>query len=220
MTSSLVDNTTLTDRRRSKTAGRDPFDVEFDSFFDFDTGFSKMHEVMNDQFSRMSRMFDEITPLRIKDSSPTTRVASPTTRVASPTTSVTTSNAGSNLDPTTGRFTGENTVSISTVSNTGQQNLIPIVSSKGFVEEGNNYSLKLDVPASALDAIKISEKNGFINVSAKIETIIDDSKENYVSKSRSLRSFRNSFKLPENADRNSVVAKHENGVLNITVQKV
>jgi len=88
-------------------------------------------------------------------------------------------------------------------------------------EKDDDYVVKVDMPGINKDSIKVSVKNGYLNVGYKQETTSEnkDIKHHYLRKERYFGEMERSFYLGE-VDASKVDASYENGVLNIIVPKV
>lgn len=90
-----------------------------------------------------------------------------------------------------------------------------------FVQQGNNYILRMDLPGMQKDQINIETTENAITVSGERHTERQASNSEGVSQfERSSGSFYRSMSLPANADTSQIAAKYENGVLEITIPKV
>lgn len=87
-------------------------------------------------------------------------------------------------------------------------------------EEESGYVLRFDVPGVAKDKIDIDIDRDVLVVSGEREKITEEtSGERYHRIESRSGSFRRSFRLPEDADLDSVSANHKDGVLTIRVPR-
>eukprot|EP00898_Chlorokybus_atmophyticus_P007356 jgi/Chlat1/7621/Chrsp64S07160 len=102
----------------------------------------------------------------------------------------------------------------------GQQLARMPTASVDVVETKDAFEFHADVPGMKKEDIKVQVLEGRV-LSISGERKQEEKKEgdNYHRVERSYGSFERAFKLPENTDPSKVTAKHENGVLTITVQK-
>lgn len=90
-------------------------------------------------------------------------------------------------------------------------------------EDEKNIYVSVDVPGVSKEDIKvtINSDNVLIIKGEKKREIKTEGKErSYIRVERSYGSFQRSFMLPDNVKKDDVKAKFENGVLNITLEKV
>ncbi len=90
-----------------------------------------------------------------------------------------------------------------------------------FLDKGDKYVLSMDIPGMTKDAIQIHATDSSITVSGErhIEKQENADDKGYYRIERSSGSFRRSLPLPSDAKADSINAKYENGVLEITVPK-
>jgi HSP20 family protein len=91
---------------------------------------------------------------------------------------------------------------------------------KTDIEElGDKYLVNVDMPGVKKENIKVSSKNGYLNISYKQEENKDESNKHYVRKERYFGEANRSFYLGE-VDASHIEAALNNGVLTISVPKV
>jgi HSP20 family protein len=89
------------------------------------------------------------------------------------------------------------------------------------IEKDDAYLLQAELPGYDEDKINVSLDGGTIT----IETKKEDSKESgaadtrYVLRERTSATFTRSFKLPENADTETITAGFKNGLLSMEIKK-
>ena len=86
-------------------------------------------------------------------------------------------------------------------------------------ESEKQYSLSMDIPGMDKDAIKISVEKNILKVSGEKAKEVENEGEKYHLIERRYGKFERSFRLPEDADNNSIKAAVENGVLTISIDK-
>lgn len=88
-------------------------------------------------------------------------------------------------------------------------------------ETDKNYLLEAELPGFTMDDIAVNLDNGMITIESKKTDAAEkqDPKKNYVLRERKSRYFSRSFKLPENADPESINAAFKNGLLTLTIGK-
>jgi HSP20 family protein len=91
-------------------------------------------------------------------------------------------------------------------------------------ETENAYVLDMDLPGYDEKNIDVHVDGSSLTIAAKDEEARDVKKDEenhgtYLLRERRVRSFNRSFKLPENADPESVSAAFKNGILNLQIMK-
>jgi HSP20 family protein len=91
-------------------------------------------------------------------------------------------------------------------------------------ETENAYVLDMDLPGFDEKNIEVHVDGSSLTIASKQEEARDVKKEEenqgtFVLRERRLNSFSRSFKLPENADSESVSAAFKNGILNLQIKK-
>ena len=91
-------------------------------------------------------------------------------------------------------------------------------------ETENAYVLDMDLPGFDEKNIEVHVDGSSLTIASKQEEARDVKKEEenqgtYVLRERRVHSFSRSFKLPENADPESVSAAFKNGILNLEIKK-
>ena len=94
--------------------------------------------------------------------------------------------------------------------------LIPAVDIK---ESDTGWTFYADLPGIKADDIDVHVEDHSLVISAKHSSEVSDSKEQYIYTERHSGSYQRRFTLPSTADTKTVAAKHENGVLKISVAK-
>jgi len=89
-----------------------------------------------------------------------------------------------------------------------------------IIESEDLFKIQLAAPGLEKSDFKIAIEKGFIKISS-----IKEEKENadagkYTRREFSYTNFNRSFKLPDNTDEDSVVAKYENGILEIDLKMI
>lgn len=90
-------------------------------------------------------------------------------------------------------------------------------------EDEKNIYVSVEVPGVSKEDIKVtinSDNVLIIKGEKKREFKTEDKERNYIRVERSYGSFQRSFMLPDNVNKDNIKAKFDNGVLNITLEKV
>lgn len=90
-------------------------------------------------------------------------------------------------------------------------------------ETENAYVLDMDLPGYDEKKIEVNVDGTSLTISSKQdesnEKKVDEQSGTYILRERRLNSFSRSFKLPENADPETVSASFKNGTLNLQIKK-
>ena len=86
-------------------------------------------------------------------------------------------------------------------------------------ETDKNYKIELAVPGMKKEEVNINLENDILTISSENEDNIDEVNNNCTKREYFYSTFTRSFTLPEAADKESVAAKFENGVLEIIINK-
>lgn len=87
-------------------------------------------------------------------------------------------------------------------------------------EDEENYFVDVELPGMDEKDIDVSIHNNVLQISSKHEEKIEESREGYIMRERKSASFKRSFRMPENADRENVEAKFHQGLLTIRLRKL
>ena len=91
------------------------------------------------------------------------------------------------------------------------------------IENEKNYELEFAVPGLKKEELNLQvDADGVMSISMvhKNEDNKEDKKRNYIRREFSYQEFNQSYILPDDADREKISAKVENGVLTIDVPKL
>jgi HSP20 family protein len=83
------------------------------------------------------------------------------------------------------------------------------------------YVLDMELPGYDEKNIDVHIEGGNLSIESKTEESHEEKKDEgtFILRERRLNSFSRSFKLPENADPETVSASFKNGILNLEIQK-
>jgi len=93
------------------------------------------------------------------------------------------------------------------------------VPSVNVTENEKAYQMEYLVPGFKKDEIKVALEQNVLTVTAEKKTETTDEQKRYTRKEFSFSTFKRSFTLPENIDTDRMLAKHEHGILNVTIPK-
>lgn len=86
-------------------------------------------------------------------------------------------------------------------------------------EEEEKYVLEADMAGLSDKDIDINVEDNLLTISAEREEKNEEKKEGYLLRERKSSSFKRSFVLPDNVDRNGIEATYKNGVLTLELAK-
>ncbi len=86
-------------------------------------------------------------------------------------------------------------------------------------EEETQFLIQADLPGVNPDDIEVHMDNGTLTISGERESEKKEERDGYKRVERSYGSFLRRFNLPESADAESISAKSDHGVLEITIPK-
>lgn len=96
------------------------------------------------------------------------------------------------------------------------QSLVPNVN---IVETENAYSIEVAAPGLKKEDFSISLDKETLTISADVKKENEEKKPNYLKKEFSYQSFKRSFTMPENVNKEGIGASYENGVLQVGLPK-
>ncbi|NET34104.1 MAG: Hsp20/alpha crystallin family protein [Cyanothece sp. SIO1E1] len=86
-------------------------------------------------------------------------------------------------------------------------------------ETDTQFQLSVELPGLSKEAIKVDLEKGRLTISGERKFENKEEGKNYHRIETQYGSFSRTFHLPDSIDEDSVVAKYENGILNITIDK-
>ena len=86
-------------------------------------------------------------------------------------------------------------------------------------ETETQFNFEIAAPGMSKEDFNIEIQENMLVLSAKAETKTESKEKNYRRKEYSYRSFKRSFWLPENALKEEIEAKYEDGVLRLSIPK-
>jgi len=88
-----------------------------------------------------------------------------------------------------------------------------------ITENGKTYTIKADMPELKKEDVKVTVKNGILELSGERKTEKEDKDEKRHRIERSYGRFVRTFALPEDADAEGIQAQCQDGVLTVTLPK-
>ena len=89
-----------------------------------------------------------------------------------------------------------------------------------IVESENRFLVTLAVPGIKKEDIKIELTDDKLNVSGERKKLESDVSLTYHKLQTAFGKFHQVFSLPDNVNRDSIQARHEDGILHITIEKL
>lgn len=86
-------------------------------------------------------------------------------------------------------------------------------------ETDQQYLINVELPGMKRDDIEVSLDNGRLNISGERKFEEEEEGKTFHRVETRYGSFSRSFQLPDNIDEDSISAKYEDGLLNISVDK-
>ena len=86
-------------------------------------------------------------------------------------------------------------------------------------EKKDKYVIEVDLPGYEKDNISIELKNGYLEVSAKVEKVNDGEEEKFVHKERFYGHCSRNFYVGDQIKEEDIKAEFKNGILRISVPK-
>jgi HSP20 family protein len=90
-------------------------------------------------------------------------------------------------------------------------------------ETGKAYILDMELPGYDEKSVEVHVDGGSLSIESRLDESHEEKKDKtegtFILRERRLNSFSRSFKLPENANPDSVTASFKNGILNLEIGK-
>lgn len=86
-------------------------------------------------------------------------------------------------------------------------------------ETDTQFELSVELPGMKKEDIQVDLERGSLSISGERKLNKEEKEKNYHRIETHYGSFNRTFHLPDTIDEESVVAKYEDGILNITIQK-
>lgn len=86
-------------------------------------------------------------------------------------------------------------------------------------EDEKQFEVSVALPGMKKEDIKVDLENGRLSISGERKMENQENGKNYYRVESAFGSFSRSFFLPDSVDEDSIEAKYEDGLLNITIQK-
>ncbi len=86
------------------------------------------------------------------------------------------------------------------------------------VQEGEDLVVRAELPGVKLEDVDMTVHHGVLTISGKREEQREEERGGYLVRERRSGSFRRSLQLPEGVNEDSIRARFENGVLEVSIQ--
>jgi HSP20 family protein len=86
-------------------------------------------------------------------------------------------------------------------------------------EEEDRYILEAEIPGRKQDDIDVTVNDGLLTIASKEQEERKNEQDGYLLRERSTAQFTRAFHLPKDADRESIDARYEHGVLTLVIHK-
>lgn len=88
-----------------------------------------------------------------------------------------------------------------------------------IIEHNHQYDVVLSVPGLSKDDFKLSVENDLLTISFEKQEEKTEEKPKFIKKEFAMHSFKRSFNLSEDLNRDEISAKYENGLLTVSIPK-
>jgi HSP20 family protein len=102
---------------------------------------------------------------------------------------------------------------------TGQLSMADWTPSVDISETDAAYLIKAEIPEVGKEDVKVTVQNGMLTISGERKQEKEEKNRKFHRIERCYGSFTRSFRVPEDADANTVKAEFKDGMLNITLPK-
>lgn len=89
-----------------------------------------------------------------------------------------------------------------------------------IVDGEDSYEIYVQAPGQKKENFDINVDNGVISISSNFEESVEEMKKNWTRREFSRSQFTRIFRVPENANLDSISAKYEDGILQVMVPKM
>lgn len=88
------------------------------------------------------------------------------------------------------------------------------------IREKDKLVIEAEMPGVKKDDIKISIKDNVLTIEGEKKFADEKKEKDYYRSERSYGAFKRSFSLPEDVDVENVIAKYEDGILSLSMNKI
>lgn len=89
-----------------------------------------------------------------------------------------------------------------------------------IVDNEGDFQIEVAAPGLNKEDFRIEIDHGILSISAEKEETVEKEEKDFTRREFNYSSFHRSFSLPENVEKDSIVAKYEDGVLKLIVKKL
>ncbi len=112
-----------------------------------------------------------------------------------------------------------NKVFESVLPSTSQKDMGNWVPAVDVYETENSVEIEMEAPGIDEKDLKVKLEDSTLTISGERNYEKKEEKHNYYRMERSYGSFKRSFLLPDNVDKDAIKAKYENGILKVSIPK-
>jgi HSP20 family protein len=87
------------------------------------------------------------------------------------------------------------------------------------IESKDDYRIEVAAPGLDKADFRINIENNILTISSEKEEKQEEKDEHFMRREFNYSSFTRSFTLPESVEADKIIAKHKDGVLNVTIPK-
>ena len=98
----------------------------------------------------------------------------------------------------------------------GRMSISPALNMKRYEDR---YELRVSIPGSEKNSIKVNIKDGILTIEAKTKNIKDENSSNFIKKEIYEGAFARSLSLPSDADTRNIKTNYKDGILTIIIPK-
>jgi len=88
-----------------------------------------------------------------------------------------------------------------------------------IIDEENQVTIQAEVPGLSKDQVSVEIEEGVLRIKGEKKESEEKKEKNYIHRELKHSSFCRSFSIGNNIDKDSVDAKFENGILNVSLKK-
>ncbi len=87
------------------------------------------------------------------------------------------------------------------------------------IEDEQGFRIEVSAPGVQRDDFNLEVENDVLTISTGQEESKDEQKQNFLRREFDFRTFNRSFQLPESVDQEQISAKHDAGILTLSLPK-
>jgi len=87
-----------------------------------------------------------------------------------------------------------------------------------LIKTANGYKFEFSLPGFGEDDIDLSLEDNVLKLSANMSEVEEEFESEYLHRGHRVKSYSQSFRIPNGIDDNSVMANFKNGILTVTLE--